>query len=150
MAKRKVFVGFSSCQGFKKKKSKHFQILYYVPIGSEKIRRLHSFLLFSYFCSLIWLYHLMDDCNSCHIINLRGTKKKKKTQYFLQLTANYAHNLKGPISRRSLNHVKPLGMSFTGFGSELSSTLMGVPPQALPYTFVPPYMLLIVIMHVLI
>jgi len=25
-----------------------------------------------------------------------------------------------------------------------------VPPQALPYTFVPPYMLLIVIMHVLI
>jgi hypothetical protein len=29
-------------------------------------------------------------------------------------------------------------MSFTGFGSELSSTLMGVPPGALPSTFVPP------------
>jgi hypothetical protein len=44
----------------------------------------------------------------------------------------------------------PLGMSFTAFGSKLSSTLIGVPPRALPYTFVLPYMFLIVIIHVLI
>jgi hypothetical protein len=63
---------------FKMAKKKRFLLgfLYYVPIGSEKIRRLYSFLLLSCFCSQIWLYHLMDDCNSCHIINLRGEKKR--------------------------------------------------------------------------